>query len=88
MKLGSGAIKAQIYVIGETDTKKDGASLIALGYDHSLSKNTMVYADYAMVNNDTGASFSASGAGHGDSAGVSAAGKDPSALSLGLKVKF
>lgn len=87
-KIGAGAAKAQIYKIGETKAKKDGATEIAIGYDHNLSKNTMVYVAYAMTNNDAGASFSSSGAGHGDSSGVSAAGKDPSALSFGTKVKF
>ena len=86
-KIGAGTAKAQVYKLGETKAKKDGAMEIALGYDHNLSKNTMVYVAYAMTNNDAGASFSASGAGHGDST-LSAAGKDPSALSFGTKVKF
>lgn len=87
-KIGAGVAKAQVYKLGETKAKKDGAMEIALGYDHNLSKNTMVYVAYAMTNNDAGADFSASGAGHGDSSGVSAAGKDPKALSFGTRVKF
>jgi len=87
-KIGAGAAKVQIYNVGESGVKKDGAMEIALGYDHSLSKNTMVYAAYAMTNNDKNAKFSASGAGHGDNSGVDANGKDPSGLSIGTRVKF
>ena len=87
-KIGAGAAKVQIYNVGESDVKKDGAMEIALGYDYSLSKNTMVYAAYAMTNNDKNGTFDDAAAARTNTSGTIVAGKDPSALSLGMRVKF
>ncbi len=92
-KLGAGAIKGQLYKADKyKDTSKTGATMIALGYDHSLSKNTMVYAAYAVTNNDDSGKYSVAGAGHGanpgfatDSSGKS---ESPTGLSFGVITKF
>lgn len=78
-KIGAGAIKAQYYKAGETaSTASDGATMIAIGYDHNLSKNTRVYVAYAATKNDQdatskdattgipsrGGNFTAAGGGH------------------------
>lgn len=98
-KLGAGAVKGQLYKADKyKDTSKTGATMIALGYDHSLSKNTQVYAAYAVTNNDDFGRYSASGGGHGANAGVYVntsptssnylKSKDPSGLSFGMITKF
>ena len=75
---------------GNTVTKT-GATLLAVGYDHALSKNTTVYVAYSKVSNNDNAQFSGTGYGHG---GVGAPGFDagkatsPSALSVGLTRDF
>ncbi len=75
-KIGAGAVKAQYYKAGETASAAyDGATMVAVGYDHNLSKNTKVYVAYAMTKNDQGptkvndiptlgATFPAAGGGH------------------------
>ena len=66
-KIGAGAIKAQYYKAGETSSANaDGATMIAVGYDHNLSKNTKVYVAYAATKNDQGTAL--------DSAGIPKAG--------------
>ena len=89
-KLGNGQIKAQYYKAGDEDfTINSGAKMYAVGYDYNLSKRTMVYAAYAKTTNEAAANFSAaSGGGHGDGQAPSVAGRDPSALSLGITHKF
>jgi predicted porin len=100
-KVGNGLIKGQYYVVDSFDedpTGTTGANLMAIGYDHNLSKTTMVYATYAKVTNDDNAAFSVIGAGHANPADGSTgmpsttsgagAGQDPSAFSIGMKVKF
>lgn len=94
-KIGSGSIKGQYYVAGDLDgTVNSGATLMAVGYDHSLSKTTTVYAVFASVDNDTNGAFQVvSGAGHGTPATVPAglattAGNEGKGLSLGMKVVF
>lgn len=87
-KLGAGAAKVQIYKVGESDVKKDGAMEIALGYDHSLSKNTLVYVAYASTRNDANAKFDDAKAARTNSSGTIVDGKDPYALSIGTRVKF
>jgi predicted porin len=55
---------------------QDGANQLAIGYDHSMSKATSVYATYAKTTADVGY-------GTGPSAGA-----DPSVISLGVKHAF
>lgn len=85
---GDHTIKAQYYAADDYgDTSNSGASLIAVGYDYALDKSTKVYAAYAAVSNDGNASYTAFGGGHGENPTV-AAGRDPSAFSVGMVYKF
>jgi predicted porin len=53
VKLGGGMAKAQYSAAGDlSGTPSSGAEMWALGYDHSLSKRTTVYAAYAKTSND------------------------------------
>lgn len=85
---GSDAVKAaytkQGNVAGATNT---GAKQFSLGYDHSLSKRTTVYALYTNLSNQTGASYALSNNGTGFSA-AAGAGAKLSAWSLGMKHAF
>ncbi len=99
-KIGAGAVKAQYYKAGEskgaTVAPNDGATMIALGYDHNLSKNTKVYVAYAMTKNDegatkvndiptTGGTYTASAAGHGPNNTI--AGQNVNAIDRGSDPK-
>lgn len=83
--------KAGDISIGGSSAAKSGATLLAVGYDHALSKNTTVYVAYSKVSNNDNAQFSGTGYGH---SGVGAPGYDagkaasPSALSVGLTRNF
>ncbi len=91
-KVGSGKIKAQLYSSSEDDNVPDTeGSVIALGYDHSLSKATMVYVTIAASANGDAGTFTPSGGGHSNVAAerqVPAAGDDTSGISLGVWHKF
>jgi predicted porin len=102
-KIGNGVIKAQYYKADENASgANNGAKLVAVGYDHNLSKNTMVYAVYGKVENDPNGTFSIIGAGHSNpndmaatdggspsaNSGTPDAGAEMSAISVGIKVKF
>ena len=84
--------KAGDISIGGTSATKSGATLLAVGYDHALSKNTTVYVAYSKVSNNDNAQFSGTDWGHGGvgAPGFDAAGKaaSPSALSVGLTRNF
>ncbi|MEO8330859.1 MAG: porin [Gallionella sp.] len=83
------SVKAQYSKAAESvSNAKDGGSMIAVGFDHNLSKSTTVYVAFAKVTNDTGAGFSASGWGHGGVGGPAVPGNDPSAVSFGAVYKF
>lgn len=91
----SGAVKAQLSRAGESlANAKDGATMLAVGYDHSLSKNTGVYVVYAKVTNDTSGSYTMNNWGHQDQVPTSGAtsilvaGEDPSGLGIGLTYNF
>jgi predicted porin len=89
VKVGAaGVAKAQYFVADKYNSADNGASLIAVGYDHNMSKNTTVYAAYALTDNANAASYQVNGGGgHGDATSVNA-GKDPSAFSVGVIHKF
>lgn len=90
VKVGAaGTVKAQYYVANEVNKDNAGADLIAVGYDHAMSKNTTAYVAYSKVNNDKAGTFTTQGGGgHGENIAVAAPGKDPSAFSVGLIHKF
>lgn len=87
MKIGgNGTLKAQ-YAKADPEGAANDSTQLAIGYDHALNPGTTVYVAYAKVDNDDGASITANNWGHGDAV-TPAAGKDPSALSVGLVIKF
>lgn len=66
------------------------ATQIALGYDHSLSKSTTLYAIYAMIDNADNSTYALFN--HAAAAGSTGAnpngGADPSVISVGMQIKF
>ena len=88
----------QVYVA--RDVKQDGSSqddsgakLFELGFQHSLSKRTMLKATYALIKNDNNASydFGANAAGvnpGGLPAGISAVGGSVQGISFGVRHTF
>ncbi|MBI3776445.1 MAG: porin [Gammaproteobacteria bacterium] len=94
-KIGAGAVKAQYYKAGESKgaaaDPADGATMIALGYDHNLSKNTKVYFAYAQTKNDDNGTLGTSGSGNniptkGGTYTVSAAGHGSNNVMAGQNV--
>ena len=68
-KAGNNTFKAQWYKADELDNSANtGATQTSIGIDHTLSKNTIIYATYASISNDTAATFGVGGNGHGASA--------------------
>lgn len=85
---GNNTVKLQYYKADDlSNTSETGANMWALGVDHAMSKRTTAYVAYARTNNDTSATYSAFGGGHGDNPST-VTGKDPSGLSLGIKHSF
>lgn len=82
---GNNVAKAQYYSV-ESDTTGD-ATMWAVGLDHNFSKTTTGYLAYASTDNDSGATYSVSGGGHGDNVN-SVAGGNPTGFSLGMIHKF
>ncbi|MDH2918968.1 MAG: porin [Sideroxydans sp.] len=88
----TGAINAQVAKAGDVTVSgasqaNSGATLLAVGYDYSLSKRTTVYGAYAKVSNKANAAFSATGYAHGGLT-TPGAGNSPSALSVGVIHNF
>jgi len=87
-KMGAFTLKGQYYDSGDVGSiANSGASMYALGVDYSLSKRTTILAAYAATDNDSAASYSAFGGGHGDNPGTTAGG-NPSGFSLGVRHAF
>ncbi len=83
--------KAQDLKSGGNSAANTGATLLAVGYDHAMSKNTTVYAAFAKVNNGTAAQFGATNYAHGGvgvDAPVAGTSYSQSALSLGMIRNF
>lgn len=81
-------IKGHFYKSGNTKTDaKDGATMIAVGIDHTLSDTTTAYLAYASTTNEENATKTPLYWGHGESPSVDA-GKDPSGISAGVVCKF
>ena len=82
------AIKAQISKAGDNNSAAGtGASMIAIGYDYSLSKRTGLYVAFAQVSNDAGAKYAVDNYGHAGNSAL-ATGEDPKAFSVGLTHNF
>lgn len=82
----SHSIKVQ-YTVTEGTTANTDASMVGLGYDYHLDKDTNVYFAYGSTDNDAAANFQANGKGHGNAV-TPAIGQDPSAVSIGIVYKF
>jgi len=91
-KIGNGTIKAQYYTVDDNNTANTGYELTSIGYDHSLSKTTTVYATYASMANGTAAAQTVIGAGHANPSdttmGTIANGNDVTGISFGMKMAF
>lgn len=92
-KFGSDTVKVAYTNAGDLDMNgagsNTGAKQWTLGYDHSLSRRTSLYALYSKLDNDANATFNMSTAqGSTGYANASAAGADTSAFSLGMKHRF
>lgn len=72
---------------GDNPATKTGATMMAVGIDHTLSKRTTVYALHAKTNNSENATY---GLGQGGAGGsfTPAAGEDPSVFSIGINHAF
>ncbi len=87
--LGGDDVKLAYGKAGDSNSVgSTGASQVSVGYDHMLSKNTSLYAQYTKISNDSGAGFGITNAG--STAGIKAAGlgMDPSAWAFGMKTSF
>jgi len=81
-----GKIKLQ-YATSSSDNELADANQFAIGYDYSLTKNTVIYVAYANMDNEQNTNFSVNGKGHGDKV-VPLSGEDPTALSIGIVYHF
>ncbi len=87
--MGAGVFKVS-YVKSDGDgktavEKTTDATQIALGYQYSLSKRTLVYGHYARVSNKAGANYTASGSGP---AAAHAGGKGSTGYEFGINHSF
>jgi len=84
----SDAVKLAYTSAGKVDSKADTeATQLSLGYDHSLTKRTSVYALYSKISNKSAQSYTFSQATSVSGAGAKAD-ADPSVWSLGMKHAF
>ncbi len=91
---GSDAIKLAYTSAGKVGTagtnanyNTSAAKQISIGYDHSMSKTTTLYAQYSRIANDTNAAYKFTNASTGGAIAV-AAGNDPSVWAVGMKHSF
>jgi predicted porin len=86
---GNDAVKAAYTKVGNLGVAAtSGATQFSLGYDHSLSKRTTVYAVYTAVKSDASANYGLSNIGTGGANTAIGLGSNPSALSFGMKHTF
>ena len=87
---GSNTVKLQYSDKGEgVDGSNDGADVLALGLEHKMSKRTMVYVDYGILDNDSGSNIAfMSGIGNGSGTPAGGAGTSPDGFGLGIIHKF
>lgn len=88
-KMGNSMLKAQYVKADSQDgvATDNGADQVSVGFDHNLSKTTVVYATYAKTSNDAAGTFGIGGNGHGEAA-IPGAGADASGFSFGIRKSF
>ena len=64
------------------------ATMIALGFDYKLNKQTTAYAAYANTDNDDGLSFTVNSGGHGNGVVPPIPGEGTNAISFGVVFNF
>jgi len=84
---GSNAVKLAYADAASGAGVNTGATQVTVGFDHSLSKRTTVYALYTKLSNDTAGAYLLSPNGTGAPA-VGGAGAKPTAFSFGMKHTF
>jgi predicted porin len=88
-KFGNNNLKGHFYQAQETsDNADNGAYQISVGFDHNLSKRTMVYATYSRIENDANATFRLGSSGFDDTQNNVVPGADPQGFSVGLRHLF
>jgi predicted porin len=92
-KFGNSALKAQLAKADKVDKQatENGGKIMAVGFEHSLSKTTLVYVDYSKADNDSGVSIyspAIAPVGHGSVIGANTTGSSPTMFSLGAVLKF
>lgn len=91
-KAGNNTFKAHLYDQDKIDNQasENGAKLWAIGVDHSFSKNTLMYLNYAAMDNDPNSTRTVSGSsqGHGERLAPTTGGKSPTGISIGMNLKF
>lgn len=86
---GNDAVKAAYTNVGNAGAAlNSGATQFSLGYDHSLSKRTTVYALYTTLKSNTAANFGLTTIGTGGANTLLGVGNNPSAMSFGMKHTF
>lgn len=90
LQLGKNVLKAAYTDVGDLAYLDDtGATQWSIGYDRKLDRSTTIYVLYTKLDNDDNATYSLTSP-EGSTGGViaSAAGEDPSAISIGINHKF
>jgi predicted porin len=83
------AVKAQMSKAGVSASgAANGATMLAVGFDHGFSKNTGVYVVFAKVSNDTSGTYSMNNWGHQVQTAAVAIGDNPKGLGVGLTHNF
>lgn len=86
------AVKAAYTISGATNAhatlNDNDARQMSVGFDHSMSKRTTVYALYTKLTNGVAASYTLSSASTGAQANTTGTGADQSAISVGMKHEF
>lgn len=82
--VGQGKVTGQYYVARDiSSTNNTGAKLWSVGYEHSLSKRTILKANYARLANDNAASYQ-----FGVNSGAANVGETSSGFQVGIRHSF
>lgn len=88
-KFGDNDVKLAVTKAGNSGgVAATGAKMIAVGFDHNLSKATSVYVQAAKISNDKNANFQFNGAATTATTAGGVNGSSPSGILLGIKHAF